>query len=416
MTTVPPSTPRKSTIATTAQPPTAHAATPSRLEVLKAQLAVVDDLLLAGFRHAQPLTPTQDSKEPLSLQATSHNFRRFVQKSGPIFVAQDAVEALLKWEDPPTTLFFAAAWGLICYYPALLLVVPNLILISILLSTYSSRPSSSPLHSPSISTTTKTTTTTSTPAPPPAEGSIDYLTNLQNIQIMMGRVSIGSDFTMTHIVPFLTWQDTRTSLVLLQLATLSMFAILLAAPYIPIRIVLLLMGETIFFVGHPIVLGIMTQITPYLSPLLLRAFTKIDRLIEEDSLDDSELDADELRIVEKLEIETWRDSNWVLETEVGGELPRIERHGLREGEGKIGIDEAWYWSRGLGGQEWKVDWSYCGGDLDQDGFVYLHLDGTLNSLPFVPNSNPRIVAPMRRRRLVRRAVRFGSGSSGRDVD
>ncbi|SGY11519.1 BQ5605_C026g10114 [Microbotryum silenes-dioicae] len=370
MTTVPPSTPRKSTIATTAQPPTAHAATPSRLEVLKAQLAVVDDLLLAGFRHAQPLTPTQDSKEPLSLQATSNNFRRFVQKSGPIFVAQDAVEALLKWEDPPTTLFFAAAWGLICTFRTW---VCN-------------------------------------------EGSIDYLANLQNIQIMMGRVSIGSDFTMTHIVPFLTWQDTRTSLVLLQLATLSMFAILLAAPYIPIRIVLLLMGETIFFVGHPIVLGIMTQITPYLSPLLLRAFTKIDRLIEEDSLDDSELDADELRIVEKLEIETWRDSNWVLETEVGGELPRIERDGLREGEGKIGIDEGWYWSRGLGGQEWKVDWSYCGGDLDQDGFVYLHLDGTLNSLPFVPNSNPRIVAPMRRRRLVRRAVRFGSGSSGRDVD
>ncbi|SCZ98107.1 BZ3500_MvSof-1268-A1-R1_Chr7-3g09706 [Microbotryum saponariae] len=385
MATVAPSTPSKSTTSPTGQPPAAHAATPSRLEVLKAQLAVVDDLLLAGFRHAQPLTPTQDSKEPLSLQATSNNFRRFVQKSGPIFVAQDAAEALLKWEDPPTTLFFAAAWGLICTSRTWFVCMCNRV-----------------LKSPA-------------PAPPPAEGSIDYLANLQNIQIMMGRVSAGSDFAMTHIVPLLTWHDTRTSLVLLQLATLSLFAILLAAPYVPIRIVLLLAGETIFFVGHPIVLGIMTQTTPYLSPLLLRAFTKIDRLIEEDSLDDAELDAEELRLVEKLEIEAWRDSTWVPETEVGGELPRLEKD--RSRAGSIGIDGGcWYWSRGLGGQEWKVDWSYCGGDLDQAGFVYLHLDGTISSSPFVPDSNPRIVAPMRRRRLVRRAVRFGSGSSGRDVD
>ncbi|SCV74502.1 BQ2448_7531 [Microbotryum intermedium] len=356
MATIAPTTPSKSASSTVQPPP--HAATPSRLEVLKAQLGVVDDVLLAGFRNAQPLTPTQDSKEPLSLQATSNNFRRFVQKSGPIFVAQDAAEALLKWEDQPTTLFFAVAWGFICYYPYLLLIVPNVILISILLSTYSTRPSSSPLNSP--------TTTISTSAPaPPAEGSIDYLANLQNIQIMMGRVSAGSDFAMAHVVPFLTWQDTRVTLVLLQLATLSSFAILFIAPYIPIRMVLLVAGEAVFFAGHPIVLGIMAQAAPYLSPFLLRASTKIDRVIEEDSLDDSELDADELRMVEKLEIEALRDSTWVAETEVGGELPKIESGDeAQASQGGMRMEGRWYWSRGLGGQEWKIDWSYCGGDLD----------------------------------------------------
>lgn len=39
---------------------------------------------------------------------------RFVQKSGPIFVAQDAVEAVLLWEDTFKTAFFAALYGFLC--------------------------------------------------------------------------------------------------------------------------------------------------------------------------------------------------------------------------------------------------------------------------------------------------------------
>lgn len=37
-----------------------------------------------------------------------------MQKSGPIFAAQDAAEAVFRWEDTPKTLFFGGAWAFFC--------------------------------------------------------------------------------------------------------------------------------------------------------------------------------------------------------------------------------------------------------------------------------------------------------------
>lgn len=117
------------------------AATPSRLANLKNQLGAVDDLIISSvlkstatgsvagearrfagssnssLRHAANVADYlvfPGSKEPLSLQQTSNNFKKFVQKSGPIFVAQDAAEAVLRWEDGSQTIFFAVVWGFIC--------------------------------------------------------------------------------------------------------------------------------------------------------------------------------------------------------------------------------------------------------------------------------------------------------------
>lgn len=62
-----------------------------------------------------PLTPEYTAtKEPLSLGVTSTNFRRFVQKSGPLFLAQDAVVDVLSWADPAKTMLFGAVWALLC--------------------------------------------------------------------------------------------------------------------------------------------------------------------------------------------------------------------------------------------------------------------------------------------------------------
>lgn len=82
----------------------------------------------------------------------------FVAKSGPIFVAQDAAEAVLRWEDGSKTVFFGVIWAFLCecclsccsrtrltllsmagWYPLLLLLLPNVVLASILLYTYQAR-------------------------------------------------------------------------------------------------------------------------------------------------------------------------------------------------------------------------------------------------------------------------------------
>ncbi len=57
--------------------------------------------------------PTDKRKTPLSLPQTTANFRQFVQKSGPLFYFQDAVEATLLWDDWSWTVMWMGIWAVI---------------------------------------------------------------------------------------------------------------------------------------------------------------------------------------------------------------------------------------------------------------------------------------------------------------
>lgn len=63
-----------------------------------------------------PSTSVDRAKQALSLRTTTLQFTRFVQKTGPVFAVQDAVEAIFRWQDPVQTLFCGALWALVCEY------------------------------------------------------------------------------------------------------------------------------------------------------------------------------------------------------------------------------------------------------------------------------------------------------------
>lgn len=73
------------------------------------------------------------------MPTTTRNFRGFVQKSGPIFYFQDAVEATLMWDDWPWTAMWMAIWALVALHPYLLLCAPSAILSIILIRTHQAR-------------------------------------------------------------------------------------------------------------------------------------------------------------------------------------------------------------------------------------------------------------------------------------
>lgn len=128
-------------------------ATPSRLANLKNQLGAVDDLIMSTVLKSASVTPgtgelslpraytaplttaSLDRRQGAAvaaadvdqLQAVSRavheswevsltrcNASSFVAKSGPIFVAQDAAEAVLRWEDGSKTIFFGVVWAFLC--------------------------------------------------------------------------------------------------------------------------------------------------------------------------------------------------------------------------------------------------------------------------------------------------------------
>lgn len=68
---------------------------------------------LSSISSTPPRLPVAKNKEPLSLPTTTKNFRGFVQKSGPIFYFQDAVEATLAWDDWVWTSMWMAIWALV---------------------------------------------------------------------------------------------------------------------------------------------------------------------------------------------------------------------------------------------------------------------------------------------------------------
>ncbi|CEQ41669.1 SPOSA6832_03402, partial [Sporobolomyces salmonicolor] len=381
------------------------------------RLASLDELLIKTVLNAGPTTtgpfvtlnalPTwadllqhtvAGGKEPLSLQATSVNFRRFVQKSGPIFVAQDAAEAVLRWEDPTKTVFFAGAWAFLCascpvlnavrqdlishcvrsgWCPQLVLFVPSLVLVAVLLTTYSARrgngpPPDSPDGPTSLSSA------------PPTEGSIDYLANLQNIQIMMGRLADLSDLGRS-LVPYLTWHDERLTRALLHLSVVSSFVLALFARFIPWRLVFFLIGESVFVVGHPVVQAFIASLasSARLNALRKAKQQQLKRLLEDDALTEPELDMEIVEVV-RVEMESRTpDGGWESEVVVGGELPD--------------------------GFKWLGDWEDCvpdDGAVDAEGWTYLHIDGTRTASPFVQGEKSPITAGTRRRRLMRRALRI----------
>lgn len=287
-----------------------------------------------------------------------------MQKSGPVFVAQDAAEAVFRWEDPPKTVFFAACWAFLCqlqptcrlllkerelttwpwrtgWYPPLVLFIPNVVLASILLTTYNARKGDNP---PPDSPQGPTTLSSA----PPTEGSIDYLANLvrphspmysgvrrkaharggfsrsrqQNIQIMMGRIADASDFGRS-LVPYLTWHDERVSRALLHVSVVSSLFLALAAPYIPWRLVFFILGEGLFVLCHPVVVTFLGSIlgSPRAQAIHKEKRQQLARFLEDDGLTDQELDMELVEIV-RIEMESRTpDGGWEDEVVIGGELP-----------------------------------------------------------------------------------------------
>ena len=171
------------------------------------QTLSISNLLLSSnlhLPHPPPASPRDgvrlmSTREPLSLQVTTVNFRRFVSKSGPIFWVQDRIEEILMWrKGGKVTLTWMAMYIFLCslsvihdwlaftstlgYFPRMFLLLPHIILISVLLANHNSELKGAADTSDSVKTANATA------IQQPKEGTSDWFANLQAIQNLMGAV------------------------------------------------------------------------------------------------------------------------------------------------------------------------------------------------------------------------------------
>jgi len=148
---------------------------------------------------------------------------------------------------------------------------------------------------------------------------------------MMGRVADLSD-ALRSTAPLLSWRDERLTRALLQLAVVSSFVLALAAPFIPWRLVFLVLGESAFLLSHPLAQSFLRDATERLQTPDARKKRQqaTRRLLEDDALGDDELEGDVVE-VQRLEVESRAPGAsaagakegevWGNEAIVGGELP-----------------------------------------------------------------------------------------------
>ncbi|KAF9911459.1 hypothetical protein BX616_010586 [Lobosporangium transversale] len=90
-----------------------------------------DAIISAAIRMTFPADISalpKNEHPPLTIQATTINFTKFVQKTTPVFWFQDRVEDIFMWKDPWNTMLVLVIYCFICIYPILLFLMPQTIM------------------------------------------------------------------------------------------------------------------------------------------------------------------------------------------------------------------------------------------------------------------------------------------------
>ncbi|KAI0059633.1 hypothetical protein BV25DRAFT_1061236 [Artomyces pyxidatus] len=280
-----------------AMPSSAQLNSPSRVFGNLPGLLLASSLQIpANAPAANPRTGIQllSTRDPLSVPITTVNFRRFISKIGPVWWLQDRIEEVLMWRKGwKVTVMWMALYTFICYFPRLILLLPNVAILAVLLAAHPSRRSADTesLNPPEV-------------LPPPRanarEGSAEWLANIQGIQNLMGAFADAHDAVFPTIL-HLTYATPYTP----HICTLTIIATLITLPLlplIPLRPLFITLGLTPFVLTHPF--------THRTLPLLLSALPlgrwrgRVTRAIDDDRLKDRHWRSP-MRDVELFENERW---------------------------------------------------------------------------------------------------------------
>lgn len=313
------------------------------------------------------------------------------------------------------TTVWICAYAFLCFYPRISFLLPLVVILAVMLATHPPLDASGKLHPPRV------------PPPPPGQAdqwSLDWLSNVQAIQNLMGAVSDAHDFVYP-VVPHLGHASPYTPVIL----TLVVLLLMVSSPLtslIPLRTTFLILGIAPFFLTHPFSRYTLIPFAIDLaSQRLVVTRVWVAQLLDNDRLTDKHWRS-ELRTVE-----LWENERWTPGPDESAADGGWSKANLRPGERRA-------WTRGRDGwsgvaddgtgdvsnltfslssgwlfvetEEWRPDLegSWIGRDCtDDSGWVYTD-DVWMN-----PSSAPREQSSglTRRRRWTRRIYYDPSAAS-----
>jgi len=312
------------------------------------------------------------TRDPLSVPTTTVNFRRFISRVGPVFWLQDRIEEIITWRKGwKVTVLWMAIYAFLCYYPRLIILLPNTIVLAIIIASHPQRgnPGTGSFTIEHIQ-------------PPPRsqvrEGSTEWLANIQGVQNLMGAIADLHDAAFPYLL-HLTFATPYTP----HIFSITLLSTLLALPFlflVPLRPLFLIGGLVPFAVTHPFIQRTFSLIFSTLPLRYCRA--RLVRLIDNDGLKDRHWQS-ELREVELFENERWvpGEAGWSKTNLKTGERVAWTRGRdgwssavTADGAGDVSnlsfpLEPDWLF---VETEDWRADiaaeWSHVG--ADDSGWVY----------------------------------------------
>ncbi|KAI7878586.1 hypothetical protein K492DRAFT_164706, partial [Lichtheimia hyalospora FSU 10163] len=223
---------------------------------------LIKDLMIAASNEANekaakqmPVSEYLEHQSPLNPQTTAKNFSRFIGRCGPVFALRDSIILLISWENPLNTWIAIVVYCLVCIYPKLVFVVPQLVTSFLLrrgslkedndLDTIINDPPGSGSSSTGGSVFTNALNMGIPLLAMSGNASPEYRKNLQNIQNTMGEFADVHDMLVNHVQH---WSQSDASMAQLRrLMVASAIITFMLVSVIPLNYIMLSAGLAVFF-------------------------------------------------------------------------------------------------------------------------------------------------------------------------
>lgn len=330
------------------------------------QVIPVEDLSKNKDRdHGRSSSPTSFAERPnFNITTMSTNFRRFNARIGVVFVFESRMVRLLSWKTKSHTLSFLAVYSFVCLDPYILSVLPlATLLLALLIPSFIARHPAAPTTVASTSFQYSTSGPPIAPAPtvrPVKELSKDFFRNMRDLQNSMEDFSRLHDKVISLVAPPTNFSNEAMSSTLFLILFVLSSLMFIASSLLPWRLIFLISGWTVIFLGHPRIQKKMLRAhRTYIAPREQEAKSYLDAWIAHDIILDS---APETREVEIFELQKLASSQewepWLFSTSpydpmtasrIAGERPS----GTRFFE-DVQAPRGWEWDE----KKWTLDlWS-----------------------------------------------------------
>ena len=188
--------------------------------------------------HCQsPLPCVETVAKPLNMLTTTKNMHKFMLRIKFLRTTERILLNIIMWTDPTFSILAILAYTLVCLYPVLLFILPNIAIASIGILSHPKVSGKEPQQTYTI---------------PPKTSPQDYKFNMQYIQNLMGNSATMIDTIVLQYHEHLTWKQEQHTMKIVQLSFASIPIVIIIYMMIPLRVMFLLGGWTVFLINSPL--------------------------------------------------------------------------------------------------------------------------------------------------------------------